>query len=133
MTRPTAILLTVLLLMQTLHFTPADMIRFDELLEHARYHEEKFGDDFASFLSKHYGSEKEAHNQEHQEEQQQHEQLPFQQLAHTLSGIHNFILKKSENLLPPAAASQQQTTDFYYLAPISSVYQSGVFQPPRKA
>ncbi|MBC2838468.1 hypothetical protein [Robiginitalea sp. SC105] len=132
MMRPTSILLGSLMLLQSFHMSVSDLVRLDELLEHASYHQQEFGDNFMAFLSKHYGDEKEQHNREHQEEQPQHEQLPFQQLAH-LSGAHTFILKKPGFEIIGIPESPVKKHHFHYLSSLSSPYQSGVFQPPRRA
>jgi hypothetical protein len=57
MLRAGAILLASLMLLQSLHISVSDLVQMDELLEHARYHKQQFGDDFISFISKHYGAE----------------------------------------------------------------------------
>lgn len=132
MLRISSMLLSVLMLLQSLHITFTDLVQLDELLEHAQYHKQQFGDNFITFLSKHYGTEKEAHSQEHQEERPQHEQLPFQQLAH-LSGAHLFIMRKPGFEFAWVPESPGNSPIFYYQPMRSSPFQSGVFQPPRRA
>lgn len=130
MLRAGAILLASLMLLQSLHISVSDLVQMDELLEHARYHKQQFGDDFISFISKHYGAEKQEHDQQHQEERPQHDQLPFQQLLQ--SGIvHTFFFTDSmQVLIPPTGESKNQPAD-HYLPSRGSGFQSGIFQPPR--
>ena len=53
MTRAFSILLSLMLLLQSVHISFADLARLDELAAHARYHQQQFGDNFLTFLSKH--------------------------------------------------------------------------------
>lgn len=133
MTRVFSIMLSLLLLLQSAHITPTDLAGLDELMEHARYHQQQFGDNFLTFLSKHYGDQKEEHSLSHQEEQPQHEQLPFQQLAHMM-GVNAFMLRQPVlELVLPLDPSGEAQPDFYYFRPGYSGFQSGIFQPPRHA
>lgn len=133
MTRAISLFLSLLLLLQSARISFADLVQFDELIEHARYHQQQFGDNFLTFLSKHYGSQKEDHSQKHREEKPQHEQLPFQQLAHMM-GAYAFTLRQPlpELAFPPDTSGDQQP-DFFYFRPGSTGFRSGVFQPPRQA
>ena len=130
MMRVGAILVASLILLQSFQISVSDLVQMDELMEHARYHKQQFGDDFISFISKHYGADKKQHDQQHKEERPQHEQLPFQQLLQ--SGIvHTFFFTDSmQVLLPPSVESQTQP-GFHYLLCRASGFQSGIFQPPR--
>ena len=133
MTRAISLFLSLLLLLQSARISFADLVQFDELIEHARYHQQQFGDNFLTFLSKHYGSQKEDHSQKHQEEKPQHEQLPFQQLAHMM-GTYAFTHRQPlpELAFPPDNLGDQQP-GFFYFRPGSTGFRSGVFQPPRQA
>ena len=133
MTRAISLFLSLLLLLQSARISFADLVQFDELIEHARYHQQQFGDNFLTFLSKHYGSRKEDHSQKHREEKPQHEQLPFQQLAHMM-GAYAFTLRQPlpELVFPPDNSGDRQP-DFFYFRPGSTGFRSGVFQPPRQA
>lgn len=133
MLRLFSLLLSLLLLLQSVHVSLADLAGLDELMEHARYHQQEFGDNFLTFLSKHYGDQKADHAQKHQEEKSQHEQLPFQQLAH-LTGVNAFMLRQPAlELALPLDPSDDAQPNFYYFRPGYSGFQSGIFQPPRQA
>ena len=54
-----------------------DIVQLDELIEHAQFHSEQYGDNMIVFLSKHYGELKADHQRDHQEEKKDHEKLPF--------------------------------------------------------
>lgn len=133
MVRCISILLAPLLLLQSLHISIADLVQVDELVEHARYHQQEFGDNFLTFLSKHYGSLKEDHAKKHSEEKPQHEQLPFQQLSH-FSGLQVVISRHfGMEFETPSDFPASENTQFYYYLSDYSGFQSGVFQPPKQA
>jgi hypothetical protein len=122
-----------LLLLQSLRIGFSDLIQLDELLEHAAYHQEQFGDSFLTFLSKHYGSLKEDHNQQHGEEKPQHEQLPFQQLSH-FSGVQIVLQRQTGfDLYLTADDSASGSANFYYFLADATGFKSGIFQPPKQA
>ena len=131
MLRLTSILLSSLMLLQSLHLGIRDLVQLDELMEHARFHRQQYGDSFLTFLAKHYGDQKEDHDREQWEEQHEHEQLPFQQHLQQLLGhthyflAHNFIW----NSLPDYQESQMHL--FYYHLRSPRIFEDGVFQPPR--
>lgn len=133
MMRAFSIVLSLLLLLQSVHISFADLVRFDELVEHARYHQQQFGDNFLTFLSKHYGTQKEDHAQKHSEEKPQHEQLPFQHQAHMM-GSYAFMLRQPlTELVFPLDQSADYQPNFHYFRPGSTGFRSGIFQPPRQA
>lgn len=133
MLRLASILLAPLLLLQSLRINFSDLVQVDELLEHARYHKEQFGDNFVTFLSKHYGSLKEDHAKKHGEERPQHEQLPFQQISH-FAGIQIVLLRQSGfDLNFPVDVSIIGKPHFYYFLVDSAGFKSGIFQPPKQA
>lgn len=131
MIRLTSIFLSSLMLLQSLHFGVTDLMQLDELLEHARYHKQEFGDSFLTFISKHYGDQKKEHQQDRQEEQPDHEQLPFQQIPQQISAHSHFYVpgRLLWDSLPEKGESQSH--NFYYLSGSPEVYTDGVFQPPR--
>jgi hypothetical protein len=133
MTRLLSMLLSSLLLLQSLHLSVSDLVQLDELLEHAAYHQDEFGDSFLTFLDKHYGSQKEDHERNHQEEKHEHEKLPFQQLPNqVLSHTHLFIGQRFF-WDTPQPRKESQSHQYYYLLQTSGVFSPGVFQPPRHA
>jgi hypothetical protein len=133
MTRLTSILLSSLMLLQSLNFAVSDLIQLDELLEHATYHRQQFGDSFLTFLSKHYGDQQERHQQDYREEHPDHEQLPFKQIPQHISGHSQFYVPGKllwENILENG---ESQSHNFYYLSGSPAVHSDGIFQPPRPA
>ena len=120
-------------MLQSLRISFSDLVQVDDLLEHASYHKEQFGDNFLTFLSKHYGSLKEDHNKKHSEEKPQHEQLPFQQLSH-FSGLQ-IVLHRSTGfeLIFPSDDLASGKPNFYYFLVDATGFKSGIFQPPKQA
>lgn len=132
MARACSLLLSALLLIQSMNLDMRDLLQLNDLLEHARFHSDKYGDTFLVFLSKHYGALEEAHKEAHQEEQQEHEELPFNHQAcnHVVAPFVLFgkpfpVLKSG----PPAATR----SNFYYQESYSSLESFEIFQPPRNA
>lgn len=133
MLRACSIVLSSLLLLQSLHLSFQDLAQLDDLLEHARYHKEQFGDNLVTFISKHYGDLKDDHSQNHQEEREQHEKLPFQQ--HLQLCISPVFLVKHHDLELQTSPESTRNNDrnFHYLLSGSAAFTPGVFQPPRQA
>ena len=131
MLRLTTILLSSLMLLQSIHLGIADLVQLDELMEHARFHKQEYGDSFLTFLAKHYGDQKQDHEREHQDEQPEHEQLPFQQLPQHLMGhTHYFLAQRfTWKTLPEDQESQLHL--FYYHLVSPGIFAEGIFQPPR--
>lgn len=125
-----SIFMSALILVQSVDITTSDIAQFDELMEHAAFHAEKYGDNLFVFISKHYGELKEAHNEDHQEERKDHEKLPFQNHCNCTS-ITAIVSTPEFFDLGSVPLSESLSTDFYYHLPTSSLHKKGLFQPPR--
>ncbi|MEX0996958.1 MAG: hypothetical protein WDZ45_07910 [Flavobacteriaceae bacterium] len=121
-------LLTSLLLLQSLHINAGDVLQMQDFIEHAEFHKEKYGDNFISFLSKHYGPEK---NQHHHTENNHHDQLPFsncttiQAPAAYLEQHFSPELKRFNNF--------EKQDNFSYQISYFSLTTFEIFQPPKDA
>ena len=51
-----------LILIQSFNICISDLVDLSELIEHAKFHSEKYGDNLFVFLSKHYGELEADHN-----------------------------------------------------------------------
>ncbi|MCM4159248.1 hypothetical protein FHG64_17455 [Antarcticibacterium flavum] len=127
-----SISLSAILLLQGFNFGLPDLIRIGDLLEHAKFHAETHGDNFAVFLSKHYGELKAQHSREHQEEEKEHEKLPFNHQASAPS-FAGFVISNSNFETPEFAIILVTSPNFFYTNSYSSPGESGIFQPPRTA
>jgi len=127
-----AISLSFLVFFQSVGIGMADVFMLNDLVEHAKYHSEEYGDNFLTFFEKHYGSLKAEHQQNQQEENHDHDKLPFQHnnCNHLLTEVvlmdYEFPLKKSEISYP-------QEHHFYYQDFYSFLNRSNIFQPPKTA
>lgn len=132
MSRLFSISLSFVILIQSFGFSFGDIAQIDEFIEHAKFHNEQYGDNVLVFISKHYGDLKAEHNKEHQEEKEDHEQLPFQHQTHT-SSITAFVLNSTRDEFKLQEFSEFRTHNFFYQEPSSSLHLEGLFQPPRQS
>ncbi len=124
-----AIFLSNLVLLQSLHVDIKDINKINILFEHAQFHQEKYGQDFAQFLYEHYVDQEADKNQNHQE----HQELPFKQgsshfnhLVSVLEIIPSvFELKIANNSFPKK--------NFFYEESYSESVKPAIFQPPKFA
>tara|TARA_Y100000815_G_C13203283_1_gene447610 strand:- start:71 stop:481 length:411 start_codon:yes stop_codon:yes gene_type:complete len=128
-----SITISALVLIQSFGFHANDLVVLDELITHAKFHAEAYGDNFFVFLSKHYGELKSEHSQKHQEEQKDHEKLPFQQHSQ-FNNLPSVITADFENY---DAREQQpiaeEDDNFFYINSYHSLTLGAPFQPPRLA
>lgn len=127
-----SILLSIIILTQSMGISINDMVQIDEFIEHAQFHSEEHGDNFLDFVSKHYGSLKADHEKLHQDEQEDHEELPFQHHSH-LSSISIFILNAEKGYVHLPDLVEFEDHNFYYQEPFSTLHSQGLIQPPRHA
>lgn len=126
-----AITLSFMIMLQSMNLSVVDMFNITELIEHAQEHKEEFGDNFFQFIAKHYGSEKAQHaGDDHHKTS--HDNLPFQHTYH-LSLV--FVIELNTHYYSDFAEfnTNGSSANFYYKAPSSSLFVSGIFQPPRIA
>lgn len=127
-----AISLSFLVFFQSVGIGISDVFMLTDLVEHAKFHSDEYGDDFLTFFEKHYGALKAEHDKSHQEENNDHDKLPFQHnnCNHLLTEVivigYEFPLKKTEILY-------SQEHHFYYSDFYSFLNRSNIFQPPRMA
>lgn len=127
-----SITVSLLILVQSFNIHFSDIIELDELVEHAKFHSEEYGDNFFVFISKHYGELKAEHNKKHQEEKEDHEQLPFQHQCQTAS-LSAFVLNKVANYPLEVDLDDDLDSNYYYQNSYHSLAQEELFQPPQQA
>jgi len=124
-----SISLSLIILLQSLGFNFNDLAQIDEFIEHAKFHNEQYGDSLFVFISKHYGELKKDHEEKHQDEKKEHNKLPFQNqapstiIAFTLD-IHLLEFKTLDLM-------DFNTSNFYYLDTFSTTHSEKILQPPR--
>ena len=126
-----SILLSAMVLFQSLGLHSPDVFEMDVLLKHLSLHEKDFGDDLFSFLDKHYGLQKKEHDKEGHDGDR-HEPLPFQHEICKISSstpviIPNVIMIEDVLLLPSEEKPHFSNSQYSFLK------QFDIFQPPRLA
>lgn len=119
-------------LIQSLGIGVADILSANELIEHAKFHNQEHGDNLLVFISKHYGELKSEHHTEHKEEKDDHEKLPFQEQSFVSSGITIFLDTSMEDTKSLEICTWIEHRTIYQ-APSSSLHVEGPFEPPRLA
>ena len=132
MTKLLSIAISLLILIQSFGIHVDDIVVFDDLIEHAEFHSEEYGDDFFVFISKHYGALKAEHITKHQEENEEPEQLPFQHQCHTAS-LSVFVLNQINTYPLEIEMVVDRDSNYFYQVSYHSLAQDGLFQPPRQA
>ncbi len=130
MSKSIALILSMLLFFQSFGITVGDIVQIDELMEHAQFHNEHYGDNLFVFISKHYGELKAEHNKDHQEERDDHEQLPFQQQSQ-LNSLQVLTCLNSAIGIACMDFTENKTHTFFYIEPSSKLFAEGLFEPPR--
>ena len=126
MVKTIAIFLSMILLTQGLFASYSELKRMDALMEHAKFHQEQYGDDMAVFFDKHYGDLKD----EHQEEHSEHEQLPYH-----ISAL--FVNQAVYYFDQPVARLtidfnfESEKANFYYNQLYTSLMIREILDPPR--
>lgn len=124
-----AILSSILILLQSFNINVEDISKLNVLFEHAKFHQETYGDSFLEFILEHYGTCGDEISTDHKE----HDDLPFKHNHQTYSQSNSvFVLS--------TFIYQFQNTDFYKI-PFNFFYKdshsffekSSVFQPPKTA
>jgi hypothetical protein len=127
-----SIVMSAMVFLQGINLDMGDMVRINELFEHAAYHYEHYGDNFLVFLSKHYGELEQEHKKAHQEERQQHEKLPFSH--HSCNHvIADFVLVGKTFPQLKSIPDADALVNFFYQETYSSFEKFDIFQPPRIA
>lgn len=127
-----SISLSFLVFFQSVGLGVADIFMMADLVEHAQFHSEEYGDDFLTFFEKHYGELRTEHQQNQKEEKSQHEKLPFQHTScnHLMAEV---ILISYEFPLEKLVVSSTVNPHFYNQDLYSFLERASIFQPPQFA
>lgn len=127
-----AISLSFLVFFQSVGIGISDVFMLTDLVEHAKFHSEEYGDDFFIFFEKHYGALKIEHQETQQGENHDHEKLPFQHnnCNHLLTEV---IVIGYEFPLQKTVISYPTKHHFYYQDFYSFLEGASIFQPPKTA
>jgi hypothetical protein len=105
-----------------------DLVKIPELYEHYKEHQIKDGDDFFSFINKHYGSKENSH---HSEDPDNHDDLPFHHNNHHVCVDINFDLPPFYNIV--FERPNHSRPSFFYSDPITTFAVNTLYHPPKKS
>ncbi|MAD96430.1 MAG: hypothetical protein CMB99_03795 [Flavobacteriaceae bacterium] len=121
-----SILLTQLILIQSLQIGFDDFVKIENLLEHAQYHQEQYGDTFFEFLMEHYADD------DHPiVEHEEHKDLPFKKDANHLNQAPIMIAFQAVKYDLAQQSNQQKKGSFFYKEPVTESSHSIILQPPK--
>lgn len=126
-------LLSMLILLQSTSIGVADVLRMTDLVEHAQYHKQEYGDSLFVFLSKHYGQLKKGHMGDHPHDSSDHSKLPFHHNGCVHMSFVAMIQDTNPAELHKIQPSLTKQDNFHYKEPASSLFTKGIFQPPKFA
>ncbi|WP_372756849.1 hypothetical protein [Mariniflexile sp.] len=130
MSKCIVVIYSFLILVQSFNINVDDLSRLNALIQHAKYHQVVYGDDFLEFISEHYGEKMASHQNKHQG----HENLPFKDDHHMCSHINtSFTLLKTLSYAVYSPMITEIPLNFFYKEPFSSFEKPTVFQPPKIA
>lgn len=130
MKRLVSIVLSIVVLVQSSAISMDDIAQIDEFIEHAKFHNQEYGDNLVVFISKHYGELMAEHEKDHQEEKERHEKLPFKQNSSAVS-TYVFVLNTDSLELKEPLDFQSKKHTYFYEVSTSSCFLEGLLQPPR--
>ena len=124
-----AIVFSFLLLFQSLNIGVEDISKINVLLEHAKFHQEKYGDTFFQFLGEHYGDTMVSHQNDHKE----HDELPFKHQHQSCTHVSIAYVNETFSLELNYQPFLEIPFNFFYKETSSLFEKPSVFQPPRLA
>jgi len=124
-----SLILSQIILFQSMQISIADTANLSNLIEHAQFHKENYGDSFMEFLYEHYIDQEATKTQNHKE----HQDLPFKQ------GIKHFNHLVSVLEINPSKFELEISNRlylkkiFFYKENYTNIEKPTVFQPPKFA
>lgn len=121
-----SILLSLLILLQSLNITIEDVVHFEVLLDHAEFHQDEYGDSFVAFLTSHYFEINKDSN-EHKE----HKNLPFKNKIENFTQVNLACLNETLVFETKETTQPKFSTTYFYTETYSYSNKTSIFQPPR--
>jgi len=122
-----AMLLSSIVLIQSVHFDVNDIAKIPNLLDHVVYHI-GYGENISDFMNQHYGSLRDVHKEKHDS----HKNLPFKH-QHVESHFQMVYIVSEVIVEFNIKEDQIQSNNFTYCEPISNLFSHSFFQPPKVA
>ncbi len=126
-----SILLASFVLAQSFNLHSEDLLKLGTLVSHIEFHQDEYGDDLFTFISKHYGDKRSSHDQE-PKDFEDHRRLPFNHNRCLDSG-QIFVLNIDNPSFQLLGDDLIQTSHFYYQNSYTFLEKPDVFQPPKTA
>ena len=130
-TKSASILLSFFILFQSFNVHFIDILKLKTLIEHMQFHEDVYGDDIVSFISKHYGEQMKSHQEQSSDEEKDHQKLPFNKNV-CIDGGQPLIIDGFCSKLHIDEPIVKKRT-FYYHNFYSFLENTDIFQPPKTA
>ncbi len=126
-----SILISSLVLVQSFNIHIGDVLKLNELIDHAEFHQEKYGDDFMVFFSKHYGNLKDSHKKQRKEEEKDHSHPPINHDCGSQLQVSYVMHKISFSFEKIIVV--ERSANFCYQDKFSNFEKQKIFQPPKLA
>jgi hypothetical protein len=111
--------------LQSFGLNAMNMSHLSSLISHYEHHKIEHNNSFLEFIDLHYGSQKEAHSDEHDE----HQNLPFQEGFVCISSIYFSIPEVFELSVVHVFTNKKNT--FNYQSSFSYLHAKKILQPPK--
>lgn len=118
-------LLIILFSLQSFGVNAMNLVDFSNLISHYNHHKTEHQDTFWEFIDLHYGSQKQAHSDEHDE----HQELPFHE-GYSLATSIFYTSPEQFHLVPIQLITSTQE-NFKYEDHFSFLHASEILQPPK--
>lgn len=131
--RWTAFFISIMMLSQSINFHFSDFAKIGDLIEHAEIHQEEYGDNWVTFLSKHYGALKTQHEEQKPINHNHHNDLPFHCDQHQNTQLQLIAPEKTKISFERPNFGHQNEFNTIYICIYNSPVLSKIGQPPKKA
>ena len=123
-----SIALIGLLLLQTSDINISDVLQLKNLYQHAKFHQQMYGDGFFDFLAEHYGTKVHEHSDNHKE----HHNLPLKH-QHNCADAFTVFTFFNTNIVIKEQSFLEIKGNFSYKESSSTFEKTAVFQPPKRS
>jgi len=121
--------LAIFILFQSMFTNINILFEITEMVEDYKLHQTKYGDNFATFISKHFGDLKESHKEQHKEEHKHHNHPIHSELNSMVYEV--CVLQQCDFSINTMIKIISRTDNFYYQDKFSTFEKQKIFQPPQ--
>jgi len=123
--------LAIFILFQSMFSNVNILFEISEVIEDYKLHQTKYGDNLATFISKHFGDLKDSHKEQHKKDHEHHNHPCQSELANNVQGV--YVLQQYDLSLESIVKIISEKDNFYYKKSSSNFEKQKIFQPPRIA